>query len=183
VTTVSVAEIVRAAVDSCQPLINESKHRLRVSMPDDPGFVEGDVTRLAQILSNLLDNACKFTPLGGNVSLSVANTDSEVRFPIRDSGIGVSPEALSRVFNIYFQGEPPPGAELKGLGIGLALVRQLTDMHGGTVEARSDGLGKGSEFIVRLPLATVRSRPDSARVDASAATVRSVAENGSLDGC
>jgi len=147
-----VNKIVQAALESCQKIIDASKHRLSISTPNEPTIIEGDPVRLAQILSNLLDNAYKYTPQGGTVELIAERNGPEIVFRVRDSGIGISAETLPHVFDTYYQGQPSIGSELTGLGIGLALVRQLTAMHGGEVIAESGGLGKGSEFIVRLPI-------------------------------
>jgi len=110
------------------------------------------------VFSNLLHNAFKYTPSGGNIDLTAERAGGEVVIRVRDSGIGIGAEMLPKLFEIYFQGTPSPGSELKGLGLGLTLVRQLTEMHGGTVAATSAGPGKGSEFVVRLPLAAEQGR-------------------------
>jgi CheY-like chemotaxis protein/anti-sigma regulatory factor (Ser/Thr protein kinase) len=124
-----------------------------VTTPRQRLFVEGDAFRLAQIFSNLLDNALKYTPEGGTIDFVVEQSGQEVTIRVRDSGIGISPQVLPRIFDLYFQGEPMSGAELKGLGVGLHLVRRIAEMHGGTVRVNSAGPGRGAEFIVRLPLA------------------------------
>jgi CheY-like chemotaxis protein len=124
-----------------------------VTAPRQSLFVEGDVVRLAQMLSNLLDNAFKYTPEGGNIYLVVEQVGREVTIRVRDSGMGISQEVIPRVFDLYFQGEAMEGSELIGLGIGLHLVRNLAEIHGGTVTANSAGPGQGAEFVVRLPLA------------------------------
>ncbi|MBV8055519.1 MAG: response regulator, partial [Deltaproteobacteria bacterium] len=151
-TRLSLAEIIDTAVDICKLMIDEKNQQLNLTLPDGNMFLFGDKTRLAQILSNLLDNASKYTPSGGKIALIVEKDKQTVTFRVRDNGIGIAPEGISRIFNIYFQEKASPRPELRGLGIGLALVRQLTEMHGGTVEARSEGLGQGSEFIVRIPV-------------------------------
>ncbi|MBV8362062.1 MAG: response regulator, partial [Deltaproteobacteria bacterium] len=148
-----VKKIVQAALESCKKIIDASKHRLNISTPNEPTIIEGDPIRLTQILSNLLDNAYKYTPQGGTIDLIAERNGPEIVFRVRDSGIGISAEALPHVFDTYYQAQPSTGSELIGLGIGLALVRQLTEMHAGKVIVESGGLGKGSEFIVRLPIA------------------------------
>src|SRR5262249_30886154 len=140
--------------------IDAGKHRLSVSVPNEPLVVEGDPIRLAQILSNLLDNAFKYTEEGGAIDLIVERSGADTVFRVRDTGIGISADALPHVFDTYFQGQAS-GSELIGLGIGLALVRQLTEMHGGSVKAESGGLGNGSEFIVRLPIARAEVRDET----------------------
>jgi CheY-like chemotaxis protein/two-component sensor histidine kinase len=150
---VSVNDVVQAALESCQPRATTGRQRLKVTTPRQSLFVEGDQVRLAQIFSNLLDNALKYTPEGGTIDLVVEQSGPEVTIRVRDTGIGISPEVIPRLFDLYFQGEPMSGAELKGLGVGLHLVRRLAELHGGTVTANSAGPGQGAEFIVRLPLA------------------------------
>jgi CheY-like chemotaxis protein/nitrogen-specific signal transduction histidine kinase len=152
-TRAAVNEIVNAALENCQIKVKFPGHRLNVTTPRQPLFVAGDPVRLAQILSNLLDNAVKYTPEGGTIDVVVEETGQQVTMRVRDNGVGISPEVIPRIFDLYFQGEPVRGSELKGLGVGLHLVRRLTEMHGGTVTANSAGLGQGTEFIVRLPLA------------------------------
>ncbi len=150
---VTVSEIVKAALENMNPSLDQRKHTLDVSVPPEPIYLDADATRIAQVVSNLLDNALKYTPEGGLVALNVTSQDGKVVFSVRDTGIGISAKALPLLFNAYFQTPPRQGSELRGLGIGLSLVRKITEMHGGTVEASSEGLGKGSEFVVRLPLA------------------------------
>src|SRR5262249_44671428 len=123
-----------------------------------------------QILSNVLQNAFKYTPKSGKINLAVERAGNQVVIRIRDSGIGIRLDLLPRIFNIYFQGDPIPGSELQGLGIGLALARQLTVMHAGSIEAVSDGSGKGSEFVIRLPLASGASKDEASHDGASAAS-------------
>lgn len=144
------ASAVYHALESCRSLAEEARHTLSVSLPDDPIFVNGDPVRLAQIFSNLLTNACKFTEPGGLVSLSAARAEDEVIITVKDTGVGLPPDMLERVFDMFQQvgrGEEKGG----GLGIGLSLVKQLVELHGGHTEARSEGPGRGSEFVVRLP--------------------------------
>jgi len=152
-TRAAVNDIVNAALESYPTKGTSRGPRLNVTLPQQPLFVEGDPLRLAQILSNLLENAFKYTPEGGTIDLGVEQSGQEVALRVRDSGVGISPEVIPRIFDLYFQGEPPHGPESTGLGLGLHLVRRLTEMHGGTVAANSPGLGQGAEFIVRLPLA------------------------------
>jgi len=125
---------------------------LSVSLPEEPLFVTGDPTRLVQVIGNLLDNAAKYTPEQGQIRLSVEREDAHAVIRVRDSGSGIPEELLPRVFELFVQGERAPGRSEGGLGIGLTLVRRLVQLHGGRVEARSEGPGKGSEFSVWLPL-------------------------------
>ncbi len=150
---VAVNDVVHAALESSQSRSTTGRHRLNVITPRQRLFVEGDPFRLAQIFANLLDNALKYTPEDGTIDLVVEQSGQAVIIRVRDTGIGISPEVIPRVFDLYFQGEPMSGSELKGLGVGLHLVRRLAEMHGGTVTANSAGPGQGAEFIVRLPLA------------------------------
>lgn len=149
---VEMSLVVDGAVDSCRPLIEERKHTLEVCLPAEPLWVEGDLTRLSQILLNLLNNAAKYTPEGGTLRLTVETEGGQVVVRVLDTGLGIPAELLPRVFELFLQGDRSLDRAEGGLGIGLTLVRRLTEMHGGSVEAHSDGPGRGSEFVVRLPL-------------------------------
>jgi CheY-like chemotaxis protein len=133
-----------------RPVIDVRHHRLSVSLPPTARLV-ADPVRLEQILSNLLSNAAKYTEPGGRIDLVARRHGADVRIAVRDSGIGISPEMLSRIFDLFMQGERSPECAQGGLGIGLTLVRRLVEMHGGTVHAQSGGPGQGSEFEIRLP--------------------------------
>jgi signal transduction histidine kinase len=113
--------------------------------------LEADPTRLAQVVTNLVNNAAKYTEEGGHIWLTAERAGNEAVLRVRDDGIGIAPEVLPRVFELFAQGERALGRAQGGLGIGLSLVRRLVEMHGGTITAHSDGPGKGSEFVVRLP--------------------------------
>jgi CheY-like chemotaxis protein len=126
---------------------------LTVALPPHPLFVEGDKTRLAQVLSNLLANAAKYTLEGGRIWLSVSRGPERAVIRVRDTGVGIPPEMLPHVFEMFTQVDRSLGRAQGGLGIGLTLVRSFVQMHGGTIEAFSDGPGLGSEFVVHLPLA------------------------------
>ena len=115
-------------------------------------MVSGDAVRLEQVLTNLLNNAAKYTDPGGEITISAAREGNEAMLRVRDNGIGIESSMLTRIFDLFVQAERKVDRSMGGLGIGLTLVRKLIELHGGTVEARSEGLGKGSEFIVRLPL-------------------------------
>jgi PAS domain S-box-containing protein len=151
---VDVATIVAYAVESSRPIIDRHRHRLSITTPPDSYLVDADPVRMAQVLSNLLNNAAKYTSEGGQIRLTVSAGDGQVRFRVRDNGIGIPPEMLSRIFDLFTQVDHSLDRSQGGLGLGLTLVRGLVEMHGGTVEAASDGLGKGSEFTVMLPLWT-----------------------------
>lgn len=148
---VDLRTVVADAVDMAKPLIESRHHRLEIEPFTRPLKVSGDPFRLVQVLSNLLTNAAKFTPEGGHIWLSAVSAGETVTIRIRDNGGGISKDMLPRVFDLFTQVDPEHG-RAAGLGIGLALTRQLVGLHGGTVEATSDGSGKGSEFVVTLPL-------------------------------
>jgi signal transduction histidine kinase len=150
---VELAGVVRNAVETSEPLIVAARHRLDVSVPGETFWLEGDPVRLAQILSNLLNNAAKYTPEGGVITLSTRREGDKVAISVRDNGSGIAKESLSRIFDMFERGVRADARGQGGLGIGLTLSRRLAEMHGGSIEARSGGEGRGSEFIVRLPLA------------------------------
>ena len=157
--SVELAPVIAAAVEASRPLIEGAKHHLTVDVPDEPIFVKADSVRLAQIISNLLNNAAKYTNERGSITLRVRQEAQHAAIVVRDTGIGISPEALPRVFDMFVQEELRDHRPQAGLGIGLTLVRSLVEMHNGRVEARSDGPGKGSEFTVRLPLSASAPAP------------------------
>jgi PAS domain S-box-containing protein len=148
---VALADVVNAAVEATLPMITRQGHELAVE-PVPRVFLRADPTRLAQVVSNLLTNAARYTERGGRIAVSARRDGGEVVLAVRDNGIGIPPAMLTRVFEMFGQVERGPGRAAGGLGIGLALVKALVEMHGGAVEARSDGEGKGSEFVVRLPV-------------------------------
>jgi signal transduction histidine kinase/DNA-binding response OmpR family regulator len=148
---VDMASVVAEAVEASRPIIEGRRHRLEVVVAPEPLWVNGDAARLAQVLTNLLNNAAKYTDEGGEVWLTVAPEEGAVVARVRDTGVGIPGESLSAVFNLFTQVDRSLDRAQGGLGIGLTLVRRLVEMHGGTVEAHSDGPGKGSEFVVRLP--------------------------------
>jgi PAS domain S-box-containing protein len=139
-------------VESSMPLLNEHRHRLEVVTPDVPIRVDGDLTRLSQVFLNLLNNAAKYTPEGGVVRLSSSVEDGEAVVRVRDNGIGIAPELLPKIFDLFVQGSRSMDRADGGLGIGLSLVREILRLHGGTISADSAGTDHGSEFTVRLPL-------------------------------
>lgn len=148
------------AVEMGQLLVNTRKHTLKVAPFDSPLWVSGDPTRLVQVVSNLLTNAAKYTPEGGHIWISAAVEGGATAIRVRDDGVGIPQEMLSRVFDLFTRVEPAADSRAEGLGIGLALVRRLVELHGGTVEVTSEGRGRGSEFVVRLPpLSTGPTQP------------------------
>jgi signal transduction histidine kinase len=147
--------VLRQSIEAVRSLIDARRHTLRVRITSDPLHIEADLVRLTQVFINLLTNAAKYTPDGGTIDLTV-ETDGEVPswaiVRVRDTGAGIRPEMLERVFELFAQANPNEARTHSGLGIGLSLVKGLVELHGGTVRALSDGLGRGSEFVVRLPL-------------------------------
>jgi PAS domain S-box-containing protein len=149
---VALKEVVEGAVESVQRLLNRRRHRLRLQFPREPVYVMADAVRLTQVFANLLSNAAKYTPEGGNLMLEVRTLHQSVRVRVVDDGQGISPELLPQLFEPFVQGRAGLARLGGGLGVGLTLVRRLVELHGGRVHAKSLGLGKGSEFVVDLPL-------------------------------
>ena len=146
------AAAVQAAVEIARPLVDERRHRLDIELPGQHLLVHGDRTRLTQVIANLLNNAAKYTPPGGRIALSAAREQGQAVLRVSDNGAGIEPHLLGWIFEMFTQADRSPERSRGGLGIGLSLVRQLVELHGGSVEARSEGRGRGSEFVVRLPL-------------------------------
>jgi len=151
--TLEVGAEVRNAIESCQGQIEVGGHKITVKLPKEPLYVVADRVRMQQILENLILNACKYTEHGGLIEVSAESTIAEAVIRVTDNGIGIAPEKLSQVWELFVQVDESPERIRKGLGIGLALVRDLVRRHGGTVEAASEGLGSGSTFTVHLPRA------------------------------
>jgi PAS domain S-box-containing protein len=166
-----VARVVESALETSRPLLEEAKHELTVRVPPQPLCIVGDSTRLAQVLSNLLNNSAKYTPAGGQIGLTVERQDRHVAIRVRDNGVGIPADMLPGVFELFTQDDRSLHRAQGGLGIGLTLARRLVEMHGGTIEAHSAGEGTGSEFVVRLPLASddAKPPPDGAREGGAAA--------------
>jgi PAS domain S-box-containing protein len=156
---VELAVVLDRAIEIAMPVIETRRHEFHVSLPDAPLLVRGDLLRLAQVVSNLLHNAAKFTPEGGHLFLALSQEGRDAVIRVRDTGVGIAPADLTTVFESFAQLVQTPDRSLGGLGIGLTLVRRLVRMHGGTVAARSEGAGRGSEFEVRLPLLVPDARP------------------------
>ena len=151
--------IIDSAVETARPFIDGKNHHLTVTLPSEPVTVDADALRLSQVLSNLLTNAAKYTDPGGHIELRALKQDGSLTLSVKDDGIGIAAGSRDGIFEMFSQVDDISGRSDGGLGIGLALVKGLTELHGGSVEVESDGLGRGSEFILRLPLgATVSSR-------------------------
>jgi PAS domain S-box-containing protein len=140
-----------SAIESSRPLLDEKGDELIVNLPESPIYIDGDKARLAQVISNLLNNAAKYSSPRGQISLTVTGEDGEALINVRDKGIGIPAHLLPRVFDMFMQIEGSLNRSQGGLGVGLTIVRRLVELHGGSVEARSEGEGRGSEFIIRLP--------------------------------
>jgi CheY-like chemotaxis protein/two-component sensor histidine kinase len=181
---VDLTEVVDQALQTCEAIVHERGHELSVSLPQTPLLVEADPTRMVQVVCNLLTNAAKYTEPGGRISVTVEREEereergmgaaspppSALPFAlpaavvrVRDNGRGIAPELLPRIFEVFVQAQRTLDRSEGGIGVGLTLVRSLVEMHGGSVEARSEGPGKGSEFIVRLPLLIAGAETQSPR--------------------
>lgn len=157
---VDVKTVIMEAVEATQPLMTKQKHRLSMAAPETPVWLLADAARLIQVFSNLLNNAAKYTTPGGQIGVDVACVDANVRVSVIDSGIGMTQPALTRVFEMFTDVGYDAAGVHEGLGIGLNLVRRLVEMHDGTVTAHSEGLGKGSRFVVTLPIAPIAAATD-----------------------
>jgi signal transduction histidine kinase len=169
---IELATAIDHAIETAQPAIDAAGHELVVAVPEEPLHVDGDLTRLAQVFSNVLINAAKYTPSKGRIALAVKRLGSGVSVMVRDTGIGIAEEHIGRIFEMFGQVESSRTRAQGGQGIGLALARGLVEMHGGTIQARSAGVGKGSEFEIRLPLsATATGLEMPPRVDSKTSAV------------
>jgi PAS domain S-box-containing protein len=166
VRRITLGDAIAPAIETWRHVIGERRQHLSIELPDRPLWIEADPTRFAQAVSNLLHNAANFTPAGGRISIAAAEENGAVVLRVRDTGAGMTPEVLRTVFDLFVQGPPPAGGLSSGLGLGLTLVRRLVELHGGTVEARSEGLGRGAEFVLRLPFAGA-AKPAAIPVDVS----------------
>jgi signal transduction histidine kinase/ActR/RegA family two-component response regulator len=171
---VELASVVASAVETSRPAVDAADHHLEVILPPEPIWLDADPTRLAQVFSNLLNNAAKYTDNGGRIRLSAERRGNDVVVEVQDSGIGIDGPLLPRIFDMFTQGEPAATRAPSGLGIGLTLVRSLVEMHHGSVKAHSDGIGRGSLLTVRLPIADPaidHAAPDTPTAAADAETV------------
>ena len=148
---VALSAVVHQAVEVCRPQAELAGHRVEVSLPAKPILLRADAARLCQVFSNLLNNACKYSQPGGRIELSAELQNGTAVVTVKDNGMGIPADQLDSVFEMFAQVGHHTTWSQGGLGIGLTLVRRLVEMHQGTVEARSEGIGKGSEFVVRLP--------------------------------
>ncbi len=170
---VDVSAVVSLAMEMNRQLVDKHQYNVTVTVPPTPLFVHGDYSRVAQILSNLMNNALKYTEPGGNIALSAEESGAEVIFRVKDTGIGIPEDMLGSIFELFTQADRSLDRSQGGLGIGLTIVRRLVSMHGGSIEAYSDGPQKGSEFVVRLP----RAAGHNARDSEPAATTVTTASN------
>jgi CheY-like chemotaxis protein/two-component sensor histidine kinase len=149
---VELSSVIQQAVEVARPLVDAARHHLTVEIPDEPIYLNADGARLAQLFGNLLNNSCKYTRPEGTISLSARRVGDEVEVTVKDNGAGIPQDKLDSIFDMFMQVDGTSEHSQGGLGIGLTLVKRLTEMHGGSIEARSAGEGQGSEFIVRLPV-------------------------------
>jgi signal transduction histidine kinase len=152
---------IRNALETTRPQVEAMEHTVSLSLPLTPIHVDADSTRLEQILVNVVNNAAKYTPRKGSIGVSVIEEGGETVLRVRDTGIGIAPEMLPRIFDLFMQGDQSLAHTAGGLGVGLTLVRRLVELHGGRVSAHSDGPGRGSEFTIRLPLSRNTAEPQA----------------------
>lgn len=178
-TAVNLTEVINAGLETCQPAIDRLGHEVSLELPRNPIWIDGDPVRLAQVISNLCNNACKYTPPKGRIWISAQRHGADVIIKVRDSGIGIPADKLDSVFDLFSQISPSLDRDQGGLGIGLHLVRRLVEMHGGSVSAASPGVGMGSEFAIRLPMLAQRpvQTDDSAPASASASPPQNTGHN------
>jgi PAS domain S-box-containing protein len=182
---IELADVMRAAVESARPILDRCEQQLVATIPLEPVHLDGDLVRLAQVFANLLTNAAKFTEGPGVVRLTAERAGSDISVSVADNGIGISEDELVRVFDKFYQGPRRPERSFGGLGIGLSLVRQLVELHGGTIEVRSAGANRGSEFVVALPatVAAVAITPHAGLAPSpSAAVLRVLIVDDNRDG-
>jgi two-component system CheB/CheR fusion protein len=157
---ITLGSVVEAALESSRSLLSTYNHNVSTSMPGADAYILADRMRLAQVITNLLHNAAKFTPPQGKIELTAAVENAQAIVRVRDTGQGIAPEILPQIFDYFVQEEPPSEAQRRGLGVGLALARQLAELHDGSIEASSRGRGRGSEFMLRIPLAADGAVPE-----------------------
>jgi PAS domain S-box-containing protein len=157
---IALSAAVYGAVEAARPLLDAGSHALRVALPAEPAWILVDPTRFEQVLVNLLNNAAKYTPRGGLVQVSAEQRGGEVKVRVKDNGVGIPAELLPHVFDLFVQGDRTLDRAQGGLGVGLALARSLVEMHGGRIEARSEGVGRGTELCLYLPVAVLAPLPE-----------------------
>ncbi|RYY98700.1 MAG: PAS domain S-box protein [Comamonadaceae bacterium] len=150
---ITLDSVVQSALEACRPQVERARHALSVELPPDPVWLDGDPTRLAQVLSNVMNNAVKYTPPGGHIAVRARPVGATVVLEVQDDGEGIAPELASQVFDLFVQGPQTVAAAQGGLGIGLSLVRRLVEMHGGVVDLHSEGTGRGTTVRITLPVA------------------------------
>jgi signal transduction histidine kinase len=158
---IEISEVVAKAIEMASPLLEQRNHTLAVEVPRRGLLVDADITRLSQVISNLLTNAAKYTPSGGHITIRGEAIDNDVILRVRDTGIGITPDVLPHIFDLFVQERQAIDRAQGGLGIGLTIVRNLVERHGGTIQVKSDGPGRGSEFTIRLPRATWAEQNES----------------------
>jgi len=149
---IRLSDVARAAVETVKPLVDERQHSLSISLPHEELIINADPVRITQILANVLNNAAKYSPPGGKISLEVTSTEDRAVISVKDNGLGISAALLPKIFDLFVQADSSIERSHGGLGVGLTIVRRFVQMHGGTIEAHSEGLGRGSEFIITFPL-------------------------------
>lgn len=169
---VSLSVVIQSAVEASRPLFEGNRHELSLKLAEEDLVLEADLVRLSQVFTNILNNACKYTPPGGRIAMTARRDGGAVLVSVEDSGIGIEPEKLPRLFEMFYQAEHPFENSQGGLGIGLSLVRHLVELHGGLVTARSAGVGRGSEFIVQLPVVSEQTLSPSAAAGAGHDTTK-----------
>jgi len=171
---IDLAQVAQQAIELSQPMLDAGRHHFQFDKADEPVIVEADATRLAQVLSNLINNAAKYTPPGGQIALSLSREGDTAVAQVSDNGVGIAPDMLGRVFGMFTQVDPHAENARSGLGIGLALAQRLVEMHGGEIAATSEGVGRGATFTVRLPMhkATTLAPSPEAPSDKPAAALR-----------
>ena len=173
---VELAALIGAATETSRPLIEVNGHELRIELPEEDVTLDADPVRIAQVLANLLNNAAKYTARGGTIGLLARLEPPGIAIRVRDNGVGIAPDVWPRLFERFAQVGASPHA-YGGLGIGLSIARSLVELHGGTIEAKSDGPGKGSEFTVRLPVLCVRAPMAAWRAHNARPRIRGVSPN------
>jgi signal transduction histidine kinase len=148
---IDIRVVLHSAIETTQPLIAVAGQILTVDMPRESVWVHADFTRLAQAISNLMNNAVKYTPRGGRIRLRAAEDDGDVMISVSDTGVGIAQSVLPHIFDVFMQGDDPTGQPRDGLGIGLTLARRLIELHDGRIQAMSEGPGTGATFVIRLP--------------------------------